>query len=548
MNNRPLSKILLATSLLTMSACIEITSNDASQKEGSFVNGEISGIQYKTASHSGVIDHNGHFQFHEGEIVSFYIGNIKIGEVEAKEHISILDLTSEDDAIDSAQILNRLRLLYTLDEDGDPSNGIQISSHIKGEAETVSINFDQSTVNFENDNNVNVFLADNSNTNLVSSDIALENYRNEILPKLIPGDLLLADTSLDLPEFPTAESLNTDKAKRSGCFACHALNKKVVGPAWIDVANRYQDQPEARKHLFLKVKQGGKGQWSEVTGGVPMPPYSPRVSDEDILELVDGILQLDENDIPASSNETEENSHPEPETETNTETDELPEIPTVEALDHVLAKRSGCFACHAIDRKVVGPVWIDVADYYRENEDAREYLFEKVKTGGKGNWTEVTGGVPMPPYSPRVKDEDILTLVDGILLLTEDDLPKTHEEAEEPMEPVTSNHQNMHHDSKELAEFPTVDRLNLELAKRSGCLACHAIDRRVVGPAWADVAKRYQDDPEGRIHLFTKVKTGGKGEWNEITGGVPMPPYSPRVPDDDILELVDGILLLLTNN
>ncbi|MDH5694727.1 MAG: cytochrome C, partial [Gammaproteobacteria bacterium] len=44
-------------------------------------------------------------------------------------------------------------------------------------------------------------------------------------------------------------------------------------------------------------------------------------------------------------------------------------------------------------------------------------LIEKVKKGGKGNWTQVTGGVPMPPYSPRVSDGDIETLVDFVLSL-----------------------------------------------------------------------------------------------------------------------------------
>ncbi len=80
-----------------------------------------------------------------------------------------------------------------------------------------------------------------------------------------------------------------------------------------------------------------------------------------------------------------------------------------------LAKKSGCTACHAIDRKVVGPAWMDVAKRYQGDGGARAALIESVKKGGKGNWTEVTKGVPMPPYSPRVKDADIEQLVDFIL-------------------------------------------------------------------------------------------------------------------------------------
>jgi len=82
-----------------------------------------------------------------------------------------------------------------------------------------------------------------------------------------------------------------------------------------------------------------------------------------------------------------------------------------------LAKKSGCLACHSVEKKVVGPAWNDVGAKYKGDGAARDALIAKVKKGGKGNWTAVTGGVPMPPYSPRVADADIETLVDFILAL-----------------------------------------------------------------------------------------------------------------------------------
>ena len=82
-----------------------------------------------------------------------------------------------------------------------------------------------------------------------------------------------------------------------------------------------------------------------------------------------------------------------------------------------LAKKSGCLACHSVDNKVVGPAWKDVSAKYKGNAGAKAQLVEKVKKGGKGNWTAVTGGVPMPPYSPRVSDADIEKLVDFVLSL-----------------------------------------------------------------------------------------------------------------------------------
>lgn len=83
-----------------------------------------------------------------------------------------------------------------------------------------------------------------------------------------------------------------DLAKKSGCLACHSVEKKIVGPAWKDVAAKYKGDAGAKAALVEKVKKGGKGNWTKVTGGAPMPPYSPRVSDENIGKLVDFVLGL----------------------------------------------------------------------------------------------------------------------------------------------------------------------------------------------------------------------------------------------------------------
>lgn len=85
---------------------------------------------------------------------------------------------------------------------------------------------------------------------------------------------------------------------------------------------------------------------------------------------------------------------------------------------------------------------------------------------------------------------------------------------------------------------------DLELAKTSGCLACHSVEKKIVGPAWKDVAAKYKEDSNAKATLIDKVKKGGKGNWTEITGGAPMPPYSPRVTDENIEKLVDFILSL----
>ena len=84
-----------------------------------------------------------------------------------------------------------------------------------------------------------------------------------------------------------------DLAKKSGCLACHGIENKVVGPSWVNVAVRYAGDADARQILMDSIAKGSKGKWTSVTGGVPMPPYSPRVSDANIQKLADFIMTLD---------------------------------------------------------------------------------------------------------------------------------------------------------------------------------------------------------------------------------------------------------------
>ena len=77
-----------------------------------------------------------------------------------------------------------------------------------------------------------------------------------------------------------------------------------------------------------------------------------------------------------------------------------------------LAKKHACTACHAIDKKLVGPGYKEVAAKYRGNAKAEAMLIEKVKKGGVGTW----GQVPMPPNA-QVPDADVKTLVKWVLSL-----------------------------------------------------------------------------------------------------------------------------------
>jgi cytochrome c len=74
-------------------------------------------------------------------------------------------------------------------------------------------------------------------------------------------------------------------AKAKNCMACHSVDKKIVGPAYKDVAKKYTAKDEAK--LVEKVLKGGKGSWGEV----PMPPNTT-VKPEEATKLVKWILSL----------------------------------------------------------------------------------------------------------------------------------------------------------------------------------------------------------------------------------------------------------------
>jgi cytochrome c len=80
---------------------------------------------------------------------------------------------------------------------------------------------------------------------------------------------------------------------------------------------------------------------------------------------------------------------------------------------------------------------------------------------------------------------------------------------------------------------------NQELAQRNGCLTCHGVDKKIVGPAFKEIAKKYADDNLAPATLFAKVRMGGRGVW----GDVPMPP-NPQVSDADLKQIIGWVLTL----
>jgi len=80
-------------------------------------------------------------------------------------------------------------------------------------------------------------------------------------------------------------------------------------------------------------------------------------------------------------------------------------------------------------------------------------------------------------------------------------------------------------------------RADEALAKKHNCLICHAVDKKLVGPSYKDIAMKYKGQKAAAAKLEEKVKKGGSGVW----GPVPMPPNA-AVPEGDIKKLVAWVL------
>lgn len=88
-----------------------------------------------------------------------------------------------------------------------------------------------------------------------------------------------------------------------------------------------------------------------------------------------------------------------------------------------------------------------------------------------------------------------------------------------------------------LAALAVPAHANLALAQKNACMACHLVDKKLVGPSYQDVAKKYAGQKDAAKALAANIKAGGAGKW----GPVPMPPQ-PALSDADLKTLATWIL------
>jgi cytochrome c len=105
---------------------------------------------------------------------------------------------------------------------------------------------------------------------------------------LLPGLALLSALALVAFAAEASDAETLAAMDKAGCMACHAKDKKIIGPSFKDIALKYKGQPGAEAKLADKVRKGGSG----VFGPVPMAPSGPdKISDKDLKEAVELILK-----------------------------------------------------------------------------------------------------------------------------------------------------------------------------------------------------------------------------------------------------------------
>jgi hypothetical protein len=175
----PIPKLVLICSILALSACGGGgggSSTTTTPNTGTYLDSKVQGLGYSTSTLSGTTNANGEFQYNDGETVTFSLHGQTLAQVPGFSVLTPFD--NLDGTAHEDNPINILRLMQTLDTDGDPSNGIVLPTATV----TMNLNFDQNMAAFAADNDVVTFITDNTNvTTLTVTPVGAVNHFNTTL-------------------------------------------------------------------------------------------------------------------------------------------------------------------------------------------------------------------------------------------------------------------------------------------------------------------------------------------------------------------------------
>ena len=153
---------------------------------GVLLDSPVVNIDFQTASQSGSTNDSGEFSFRSGEEITFSVGDITLPPVTASELITPLEMSDQGEVDD--RVVNILRFLQSLDNDGVPENGLTITDSAKTAGTGFTIDFDQTITDFENDQNVINLVANDGSGQLVSEEDASDHFRKTLASEGISTD------------------------------------------------------------------------------------------------------------------------------------------------------------------------------------------------------------------------------------------------------------------------------------------------------------------------------------------------------------------------
>jgi hypothetical protein len=174
-----------ATLLLTLTACGGSGGGDGTTatatetvSTGVFIDSAVEGLQYETATQSGTTNSLGEYDYLAGETVTFSIGGIVLGSTIAGPVVTPLSLVPDATSATNPVVTNIVRLLLSLDSDGDTDNGITISSEVTTAANDLAVDF--SVADLSADDGITNLLNNLPTLTLVSESVA-QNHFNQTL-------------------------------------------------------------------------------------------------------------------------------------------------------------------------------------------------------------------------------------------------------------------------------------------------------------------------------------------------------------------------------
>ena len=176
-------KLTILSLIVTLYGCGggSSSSETESTKTGVFLDSPVSNIGYRTETKEGVTNAQGEYEYVSGETVTFFIGDLEFPPVTAAGVVTPLNIADTQDTSDPV-VVNMIRLLQTLDKNGNPDDGIEIAELAKQNATQVDFTLDAAAFEASNavDSLVNNGGQDSGGISLISIDDAIAHFEGEL--------------------------------------------------------------------------------------------------------------------------------------------------------------------------------------------------------------------------------------------------------------------------------------------------------------------------------------------------------------------------------